>query len=398
MADACAAAGLEVPELDAETRQRIDVHLPSYGTSQNPVDATAQAAAKIGYAGLAQLVLPSPMIDALAVVMTARSPHNIERQSEALAHLAQSAQKPVLLWSYTLPAQRSVAILSEAGLPLYSDIGNRARTLRLMADYRSLRERFLSPIEVRSSAGAGAASAVREALAEAGPALCEWEARPILARYGIGTNTVGTLSATAEEAVSALRHIGAPVALKVQSPDILHKTEASAVALGVTTPEDVRTAYASVLASARRHAANARILGVLVQPMAAHGREIILGVKRDQTFGPLLLVGVGGVAVEVLKDVALAPVPLRADEARAMLARLKGARLLEAYRGAPAGDIEALVDLMVRLGQFASDHADVIAEIDLNPVLLHAHGKGVSVVDALIVKGTNSPPLMFARG
>jgi acetate---CoA ligase (ADP-forming) len=398
MADACAAAGLEVPELDAETRQRIDVHLPSYGTSQNPVDATAQAAAKIGYAGLAQLVLPSPMIDALAVVMTARSPHNIERQSEALAHLAQSAQKPVLLWSYTLPAQRSVAILSEAGLPLYSDIGNCARTLRLMADYRSLRERFLSPIEVRSSAGAGAASAVREALAEAGPALCEWEARPILARYGIGTNTVGTLSATAEEAVSALRHIGAPVALKVQSPDILHKTEASAVALGVTTPEDVRTAYASVLASARRHAANARILGVLVQPMAAHGREIILGVKRDQTFGPLLLVGVGGVAVEVLKDVALAPVPLRADEARAMLARLKGARLLEAYRGAPAGDIEALVDLMVRLGQFASDHADVIAEIDLNPVLVHAHGKGVSVVDALIVKGTNSPPLMFARG
>jgi acyl-CoA synthetase (NDP forming) len=398
MADACAAAGLEVPELDAETRQRIDVHLPSYGTSQNPVDATAQAAAKIGYAGLAQLVLPSPMIDALAVVMTARSPHNIERQSEALAHLAQSAQKPVLLWSYTLPAQRSVAILSEAGLPLYSDIGNCARTLRLMADYRSLRERFLSPIEVRSSAGAGAASAVREALAEAGPALCEWEARPILARYGIGTNAVGTLSATAEEAVSALRHIGAPVALKVQSPDILHKTEASAVALGVTTPEDVRTAYASVLASARRHAANARILGVLVQPMAARGREIILGVKRDQTFGPLLMVGVGGVAVEVLKDVALAPVPLRADEARAMLARLKGARLLEAYRGAPAGDIEALVDLMVRLGQFASDHADVIAEIDLNPVLVHAHGKGVSVVDALIVKGTNSPPLMFARG
>jgi acetyltransferase len=338
------------------------------------------------------------MIDALAVVMTARSPHNIERQSEALAHLAQSAQKPVLLWSYTLPAQRSVAILSEAGLPLYSDIGNCARALRLMADYRSLRERFLSPIEVRSSPGAGAASAVREALAVAGPALCEWEARPILARYGIGTNAVGTLSATAEEAVSALGHIGGPVALKVQSPDILHKTEASAVALGVTTPEDLRTAYASVLASARRHSANARILGVLVQPMAARGREIILGVKRDQTFGPLLMVGVGGIAVEVLKDVALAPVPLRADEARAMLARLKSARLLDAYRGAPAGDIEALVDLMVRLGQFASDHADVIAEIDLNPVLVHARGKGVSVVDALIVKGTNSPPLMFARG
>src|SRR5499427_2878904 len=371
MADACTAAGLEVPQLDLLTRQRIDVHLPSYGTSQNPVDATAQAAAKIGYAGLAQLVLPSPMIDALAVVMTARSPHNIERQREALAHLAEVAQKPVLLWSYTLPAQRSVAILSEAGLPLYTDIGNCARTLRLMADYRSLRERFLSPIEV-SSPCMGAAAVVREALAEAAQSLCEWEARPILARYGIGTSAVGTLAATADEAVSALASIGGPVALKVQSPDILHKTEAGAVALGLTTPEDVRAAYASVLANARRHAAKAQILGVLVQPMAERGREIILGVKRDQTFGPLLMVGLGGVAVEVMKDVALAPVPLRAEEARAMLARLKGARLLDAYRGAPAGDVEALVDLMVRLGKFASDHADVIAEIDLNPVLVHA--------------------------
>jgi acetate---CoA ligase (ADP-forming) len=395
MADACTAAGLEVPELDAETRRRIDVHLPAYGTSQNPVDATAQAAAKIGYAGLAQLVLPSPTIDALAVVMTARSPHNLERQREALAHLAEVAQKPVLLWSYTLPAQRSVEILSEAGLPLFTDIGNCARTLRLMADYRSLRERFLSPIEVPSTC-AGDASAVREALAKAGPTLCEWEARPILARYGIGTNGLGALSATADEAVGALGRIGGPVALKVQSPDVLHKTEAGAVALGLTTPEDVRAGYARVLANARRHAAEARILGVLVQPMAARGREIILGIKRDQTFGPLLMVGVGGVAVEVMKDVALAPVPLRADEARAMLARLKGARLLDAHRGAPAGDVEALVDLMVRLAKFASDHADAIAEIDLNPVLVHAHGMGVSIVDALIVKGTNSPSPTFA--
>lgn len=390
MADACTAAGLEVPELDAETRRRIDVHLPSYGTSQNPVDATAQAAAKIGYAGLAQLVLPSPMIDALAVVMTARSPHNIERQREALGRLAEVAQKPVLLWSYTLPAQRSVEILSEAGLPLYTDIGNCTRTLRLMADYRSLRERFVRPIEV-ASACAGAASAVREALAKAGPTLCEWEARPILAHYGIGTNAIGTLTTSADEAVSALGRIGGPVALKVQSPDVLHKTEAGAVALGLTTPEDVRAAYTSVLANARRHAPEARILGVLVQPMAARGREIILGVKRDQTFGPLLMVGVGGVAVEVMKDVALAPVPLRADEAKAMLARLKAARLLDAHRGAPAADVEALVDLIVRLGKFASDHADVIAEIDLNPVLVHARGRGVSIVDGLIVKGTNSP-------
>jgi acyl-CoA synthetase (NDP forming) len=389
MADACTAAGLEVPELDAETRQRIDVHLPSYGTSQNPVDATAQAAAKIGYAGLAQLVLPSPMVDALMVVMTARSAKNVERQRDALARLADTAQKPVLLWSYTLPAQRSVEILSAAGLPLYLDIGNCARTLRVMADYHRLRERFLRPIEVKS-APEGVASAARAQLAQTGPTLCEWQARPILARYGIGTNPIGTLAATAEEAVSAALRIGGPVALKVQSPDILHKTDAKAVALGLTAPQDVRAAYATVLANAQHHSPKSRILGVLVQPMAPNGREIILGVKRDPTFGPLLMVGVGGVAVEVLKDAALAPVPLHANEARAMLGRLRAARLLDAYRGAPAADVDALIDLMVRLGEFAYDHADTIAEIDLNPVIVHARGRGLSVVDALILQGGSS--------
>jgi acetyltransferase len=172
----------------------------------------------------------------------------------------------------------------------------------------------------------------------------------------------------------------------VQSPEILHKTEARAVALNLASPQDVRAAYDAVLANARRHVPAARVLGVLVQPMAAPGREMILGVKRDPTFGPMLMVGLGGVAVEVLKDVALAPVPLEPSEARALLARLEGAALLDAHRGAPAADIDALVDLMVRLGRFAADHGETVAEIDLNPVLVHARGKGVSVVDALIVK------------
>ena len=153
------------------------------------------------------------------------------------------------------------------------------------------------------------------------------------------------------EAVAAARAIGGPVALKVQSPDILHKTEAGAVALNLALgARHVRAAYERVLASARRSVPQARIRGVLVQPMAPPGREIILGVKRDATFGPLLMVGLGGVAVEVLKDVALAPVPLAPSDARAMLARLKGAALLDAHRGAPAADTDALVELMVRLG------------------------------------------------
>jgi acyl-CoA synthetase (NDP forming) len=227
---------------------------------------------------------------------------------------------------------------------------------------------------------------VAAALAATGPALCEWEARPILATYGIGGNSIGALASSVEEAIAAAKAIGSAVALKVQSPDILHKTEAGAVALNLATAQDVAAAYARVLANAQRSVPQARIRGVLVQPMAPAGREVILGVKRDATFGPLLMVGLGGVAVEVLKDVALGPVPLGASEARELLARLEGAALLEAHRDAPPADVDALIELMVRLGQFAADHAETVAEIDLNPVLVHERGKGVSVVDALIVR------------
>jgi len=385
MADACAAAGLDIPQLDAETRSRIDEHLPAYGTSQNPVDATAQAVHKVGYAGLARLVADSPVVDGVIVVMTARNPANLERQREDLARLAAATEKPVLMWSYTLPAPASVKLLSEAGYPLFTDIRNCARAMRAMADYRVLRERFLRPVEVRAAFEPDRAAA-RAALAAGGDVLCEWQARPALAAYGIGVDKIGMLAESAEAAVAAAQRLNGPVALKVQSPDLPHKTEAGAVALDLASAEAVRAAYDRVLGSARRHAPEARILGVLVQPMAPPGREVILGVKHDATFGPMLMVGLGGVQVEIFKDVVLAPLPLSEGNARAMLARLESAPLLGAFRGQPAADVEALVDLMVRLGRFASDHADTIAEIDLNPVLVHERGKGVSVVDALIVK------------
>jgi acetate---CoA ligase (ADP-forming) len=384
LADAAAAAGLEVPELDTATRAAVDVHLPPYGTSQNPVDVTAQAIFKLGYAALARLLIASPAIDGLLIVSSTRRPEVLERDRERLTALGREAAKPILFWSYTQPAEDSVAILSEAGFPLFASMHNCARTMRAMADYRSVRERFMRPVEIRSVATPQRAATGR-ALTAAGSILCEWEAQPLLAAYGIGEKRAGTLVHSAAEAEAAADATGAPVALKVQSPDILHKTEAGAVALHLG-PREVRAAYDRVLAATRRHAPGTRVLGVLVQPMAPPGREVILGVKRDDHWGPMLMVGLGGMLVEVIGDVALAPVPLDREDARALLARLKGARLFGAHRGSPAADVDALVELMVQLSDFAADHADEIAEIDLNPVLVHPQGQGVSVVDALIVK------------
>src|SRR5262249_10350746 len=225
---------------------------------------------------------------------------------------------------------------------------------------------------------------VRATLAAGGMVITEWHTRTLLDAYGIGGGA-RTLAGSAVEAERAAKAVGRPVALKVQSADIPHKTEVGAVLLNVRVDE-AHVAYERVLANARRHAPTAQIEGVLVEAMAPAGRELFLGVNRDPCWGLLLIVGLGGVLVETLRDVALAPLPLDRDTAMALLGRLKGAAVLEPYRGMPAADTEALVDLMVRLSQFALDQADAIAQIDLNPVIVHGKGNGVSVVDALIIK------------
>jgi acyl-CoA synthetase (NDP forming) len=261
--------------------------------------------------------------------------------------------------------------------------------MRAMIDYRALRERLLRPAEAVTGAAPDRAAA-RKLLATSAPVLCEWQARPLLAAYGIGGGDSGQLVHSAAEAEMAARALAQPAAFKVQSADIPHKTEAGAVALNISG-DGAYAAYERVVAGAKRHAPHARIDGVLVQPMAPAGREVILGVNRDPVWGPLLMVGLGGVLVEAIGDVALAPVPLDDAAARALIGRLKGAAVLGAFRGSPPADIDALAELIVRLSRLAADHADAIAEIDLNPVIVHAKGQGVSIVDALIVKQQPRP-------
>jgi acetyl-CoA synthetase len=285
------------------------------------------------------------------------------------------------MWTYTLPSERSVEILNEAGYPLFTGAPGCARTLRAMADYRRLREQ-ISAKPSTAAARHPARETVRAKLLASGPVLTEWQARPLLAAYGIGIADTGRLVHTAKEAQSAVEALGCAVALKVQSPDIAHKTEAGAVLLNIA-PGAATDAYRRVLANARTHAPDARIDGVLVQPMLPQGREMLLGITRDQRWGPMLMLGLGGLLVEVLNDTVLAPVPFDHAQAVALIWRLKGSAILKEHRGRPAADVQALADLMVRLSQFAADHSDIVAEIDLNPVIVHA--EGASPADALIV-------------
>jgi acyl-CoA synthetase (NDP forming) len=383
MADACAATGLEVPVLDEATRAALDACVPSYGTSQNPVDFTAQGVQKLGYAPFARLLAQSPAIDGVIVVITARRASFLEADLPQFKELARACAKPVFMWTYTLPSERTIELLNDAGNPLFTGAHSCARTMRALADYRAVRERSSRAAITEQPEAVRLRTAAM--LAESPALLCEYRARRLLHAYGIGRENAGVLACSADEAVAAAQAIGRKVALKVQSADIAHKTEAGAVLLDVA-PVNAAAAYARVLAAARRHAPRAHIDGVLVQPMAAPGRELIVGVTRDPTWGLLLMVGLGGVLVEALGAGALAPVPLDEDAARALIARIKGAPALGRYRGRPPADVAALAGLMVRLSRFAADHADQIAAIDLNPVIVHAEGDGVSVVDALIVK------------
>jgi acyl-CoA synthetase (NDP forming) len=242
---------------------------------------------------------------------------------------------------------------------------------------------------MRTPTPAGLRGEIERALAAAGPNLTEIASKELLARYGV-PRPPEVLARSEDEAVAAATKIGGAVALKVQSSDILHKTEAGAVMLGLTGEAAVHESYRAVLARAKAAHPDARIDGVLVQAMARRGVEMILGISRDPDFGPMLMVGLGGIHVEVLKDVAFAPVPLGLDEALELVGQLKGAALLDGARGEPPADRAALAELMAALSRFAADHADIIQEIDLNPVIVHPAREGLTVVDALIVKRSNS--------
>jgi acyl-CoA synthetase (NDP forming) len=215
-----------------------------------------------------------------------------------------------------------------------------------------------------------------------GQTLTEREAKEALALYGVPV--VGErVAQSVDEAVNAAGSLGYPVVLKVESPDLPHKTEAGVVRLKLRDADEVRAAYQAVMAKANAVTPPPRINGVLVQKMMPQGIEMVVGARIDPLFGPLVVVGLGGILVELLQDSALAPAPVTHDEALTLLGQLKGARLLDGFRGMAGVDRNALADVICRVAAFAADHRDSIAELDVNPLI--CTGERITAVDALIV-------------
>jgi acetyltransferase len=385
-ADKAEAHGVPLPALEAKTAKALHEVVPDFGSVANPSDLTAEVLktsetfgfcldAFMNDAGFSALVMP--MIFAHASSSGARAPTIVEAA-------ARTDQPLAVVWMnewYQGPG--SELLDADARVCMFRSADRCFATLRAWFDWHERRARPQAQAARRSPPSAG--QSVRAILSEArsrGAALSETDSKRILACYGIAIPRE-IVARDPEQAAAAASQIGGPVAIKIVSPDILHKTEAGGVRLGLSTPESVREAAKNILASATRYAPQARIDGISVQQMAPAGVEIVLGVKNDRQFGALVAAGLGGIMVELFGDTAVRLAPVDDATARAMLASLKSRTLLTGFRGKPGVDIDGLVDTICRLSELAHDLADVIDQIDVNPVI--AGSAGVMAADALIV-------------
>jgi len=379
-ADMCGQAGLDLPPLSDQARDGINSVLQGFGWAANPSDVTGYANSE-SFPQIMDYMINEPQMGTL-VVASAGS----DAQAEQVIGLRDRSDKGIVfLWTGSLGATAGLARLKSANIPLFYAPDTLARGLKNRLDYHAWREHRLEDGFGTAPALTAAQEQTVARLQNLGRAtLSESESKQLIAAWGVPvTREVRVGSAAA--AVEAAQRLGYPVALKVDSPDILHKTEAGVIRLDLREPEQVRTAYAEIMAGAAAYAPNATIAGVLVQEMVTDGVEVIVGVSYDPQLGPTLLFGSGGVLVEVYNDVALRRCPITPAEARAMLSDVRGARVLHGFRGRPAADVEALVDTLVRVSHLAVHLEGRLAELDINPLLVLPAGRGVKAVDALVV-------------
>jgi len=381
-ADKAAQFRVPLPQPSEPVRQLLEKSIPQFGSARNPCDVTAQVANE-----MATLVAcgEAMLSDAAYGAMVYPHPCSHEVATERLRQLDRAAARQGKI--------NCAVWLSEW---LEGPGADEAERMTHTAVFRSMRSCFAALAarswweSLQDSAhdvapppppyGAGAAAREIVALAR-GEVLTEGEGLRLLAAYGIPVVT-HRLARTAEEAVEMASQAGYPVVMKIHSPDVPHKTDAGGVRLGVADAPAARAAYASILESVRRAAPGARIDGVAVQPMLTGGVELVLGARHDPVFGPLVLAGLGGIFVEVIHDVSVRMAPVNAHEARAMLLDLRGAKILQGFRGCAPVDLDRLSEVVARFSVAAADLDESVAEIDVNPLI--CNGDCIAAVDSLV--------------
>jgi acyl-CoA synthetase (NDP forming) len=391
MADMAAAAGLRLPTLAPATQRALHAGLvPPYLRVSNPVDCGGPPVTDERGRKILDLLVADPAVDMLIVPITGALDTMSGPLARDLVAVAETTTKPILVvWGSPVGTEAPYRdTLLGSRLPVFRSFGNCVRAARAYFDYWSFVDRYESPFADAPVEPLPAARRARRLVtsAEPGASLSEVDSKRVLAAYGIRSSR-DRLCTSAAEAARAARDLGFPVVMKVVSADLPHKSDLGLVEVGVGTAAAARETYGVLLRRAQRARVGGRrprIDGILVSEMVTAGVEALVGVTRDPLFGPVVTVGLGGVLVEVLDDVAVGVPPFGRGEAERMIDGLKCAQLLSGTRGRAGVDREALVDVVMKVQRLALDLADDVAEVDVNPLVVKR--KGAVALDALVVR------------
>ncbi|MBN1202405.1 MAG: acetate--CoA ligase family protein [Anaerolineae bacterium] len=382
--DSLERSGMKLAKMEDATIQKLEEILPEEASTGNPVDVLGDALGE-RYAAAMEVIAADPNVDGLLCIITPQAMTEIEETANAIGQLSKRVGKPILgAFMGEERAQAGEVILASYGVPNYKFPEQAAHAFAAMRDYCDLRDRDGAKIvqfDVDKAAVQEVIDAVR---AEGRTSVVEAESLKVAEAYGLRLPK-NALAATADEAVKAADAIGYPVVLKIASPDILHKTDAGGVKVGLKHADEVRAAFATIIESAKAYKSDARIWGCLIQEMVStRGIEVLVGMNRDPQFGPLVTFGLGGILVEVLKDVTFRVAPFGRQDAEAMLGEIRAAAILRGVRGAPPSDRAAIVDILLRVGQLVTDFPE-IAEMDINPLMVYEEGQGATTLDMRLV-------------
>lgn len=378
-------AGINFPEFAPQTIEKLKGILPDFATPNNPLDTTATVCYDADvYASVLDLVLSDSNVEAMIIGFTIGPDEDqlspsVEVMTRGIERFMTGGNKKPILVMPSIESgrvQKYCDRLADVGVPVLPPPVYAYNVVRYIVNY----SQWLSSVGYRTLAIAPPEETAGKTIA-----LSEHESKELLQRFGVPVSREA-LAKTAEEAVEIATKMGFPLAMKIESADILHKSDVGGVKLNVGSAAEVKRFYRELLANAREHKPDAKINGVLLQEMlSGKGLEVIVGVKNDPQFGPMVLFGIGGIFVEVFKDVSLYPAPFGPAEALMMVDSLQAAKLFHGYRGRAELDIEALTRAMVAVSNFAVANKNVLVEMDINPLFVFEKGKGVVAADGLVI-------------
>ncbi len=375
-------SGLKLARFSKNTDEILHQYLPPTANFNNPVDVIGDASSD-RYRYALEAVIKDEGVDCVLMILTPQSMTDAIGTAKAIVSIYQETTKPIICcFMGVVDVSAGVKHLHENHVPVYSFPENAAKAMgKLYEATKWLTRKILPQYDLRFEREK-AARIVAQSMESGKMVLGEYDGAELLKCYGFELPPM-EIAASADDAAAIADKIGYPVVMKIASSDILHKSDAGGVALGLKNPEAVVKAYDEIVKNAAAYKPDARIEGVLVQKMAPAGQEVILGVSKDAEFGHLLMFGMGGIYVELFKNVTFRLAPIGRNNARRMITGIQGFEVLTGFRGKPEADIETLEKMLVSLSNMVMDNPQ-IKELDINPLLVHEKGKGATVADIII--------------